>query len=442
MRRGLRWSTFVGAVLAWLAIAPAAPATAAEPLRGEWHLDESCGGASCLNADSSGNGLTGTQSGSPTVVPGVFGNALHFSSEADFVNMGNQPLLQPPTVTLLAWVRANSTPATVKDIASQGAGGSCAHASYALYTGGSSNSPGLRFYIWNGSQAFVTPPASNAMWDGAWHLVAGTYDGANVHLYVDGQEVGAGTPASGNIGYGLDVNNDFRIGSYGDAACTEDTGFPGDIDETRIYSRALTATELGLLFAPSAAPSPAPSPGPSPVFAKAVTVAAVSGKVFIKLPAKGQRFVRLTTGLQIPVGSLVDTSRGKVRLTSATSKGALQSGDFTAGVFQVLQARREKGLTELRLKGKSVGVCPRARSGAVAARSRRVLGRLRAKARGRFRTRGRYSAATVRGTQWATTDRCDGTLTHVTSGVVVVRDLRTRRNIVLRAGKSFLARAP
>lgn len=439
MRRGMCRSTVVGAVLAWLAIAPAA--LASEPLRGQWHFDESCGGAGCQNADSSGNALTGTQSGSPTVVPGVLGNALHFSTEADFVNMGNQPLLQPPTVTLLAWVRATSTPATVKDIASQGAGGSCAHASYALYTGGSTNSPGLRFYIWNGAQTFVTPPASNAMWDGAWHLVAGTYDGAAVHLYVDAQEVGTGSPASGSIGYGLDVNNDFRVGSYGDAACTEDTGFPGDIDETRVYSRALTAAELGLLFAPPAPPPP-PPPGPSPVFAKAVTVGAVSGRVLVKLPASGQKFVRLTSVLQIPVGSLLDTSRGKVRLTSASSKGALQSGDFTGGVFQVLQARREKGLTELRLKDASASACRRARSGAVAARSRSVLSRLRAKARGRFRTRGRYSAATVRGTQWTTTDRCDGTLTHVTTGVVAVRDFRARRNITLRAGKSYLARAP
>jgi hypothetical protein len=67
---------------------------------------------------------------------------------------------------------------------------------------------------------------------------------------------------------------------------------------------------------------------------------------------------------------------------------------------------------------------------------------LRGNGRGRFRTRGRYSAATVRGTIWDTIDRCDGTLTKVTRGVVVVRDLRKRRNITVRAGKSYLARAP
>ena len=41
---------------------------------------------------------------------------------------------------------------------------------------------------------------------------------------------------------------------------------------------------------------------------------------------------------------------------------------------------------------------------------------------GRFRTHGRDSVATVRGTTWQVTDRCDGTVTRVTEGAVLVRD--------------------
>ena len=59
-----------------------------------------------------------------------------------------------------------------------------------------------------------------------------------------------------------------------------------------------------------------------------------------------------------------------------------------------------------------------------------------------FRTRGRHSAATVRGTVWITADRCDGTLTQVKRGRVAVRDLRRKRTITLTAGKSYLAQAP
>ena len=59
---------------------------------------------------------------------------------------------------------------------------------------------------------------------------------------------------------------------------------------------------------------------------------------------------------------------------------------------------------------------------------------------GRFRTHGRHSHATVRGTRWLTEDRCDGTLTRVTEGAVVVRDLARRRRVLVRAGHSYLAR--
>ncbi len=39
------------------------------------------------------------------------------------------------------------------------------------------------------------------------------------------------------------------------------------------------------------------------------------------------------------------------------------------------------------------------------------------------------------------TDRCDGTLTMVRRGRVAVRDFKRRKNVSVRAGKSYLARA-
>ena len=60
---------------------------------------------------------------------------------------------------------------------------------------------------------------------------------------------------------------------------------------------------------------------------------------------------------------------------------------------------------------------------------------------GRFRTKGRHSAATVVGTRWLVEDRCNGTLTRVTKGRVRVRDFRARRTVVVKAGKRYFARA-
>lgn len=203
-----------------------------------------------------------------------------------------------------------------------------------------------------------------------------------------------------------------------------------------------------------------------PTLAMTVNVAPVKGEVLVSVSAgaarasqrtvpgiKGRRFVPLSQVRQIPVGSLLDTRRGTVKLTSARdSKGATQSSDFESGVFQVLQSRSPsaKGLTELRLKGSSFSACrSRARGKRSSTRaevfrraSERTIRRLRGRGSGRFSTRGRYSAATVRGTDWTVADRCDGTLTKVSSGRVAVRDLRKRKTVVLLAGKSYLARAP
>lgn len=161
---------------------------------------------------------------------------------------------------------------------------------------------------------------------------------------------------------------------------------------------------------------------------------------------KGITFVPLSEARQIPVGSFLDTRKGTVRLESASNaRGKRQRGTFFQGLFQVRQSKKRsaKGLTDLVLKGSSFRSCrARGSSDASASLSRRAIRRLRANARGRYRTSGRNSAATVRGTKWGVTDRCDGTLTKVQRGTVVVRDFRRKKNIIVKAGKSYLARAP
>ena len=194
---------------------------------------------------------------------------------------------------------------------------------------------------------------------------------------------------------------------------------------------------------------------PNPVQGVAVNAQQLSGVVTVGVPAgrasagrarasqKGIKFVPLSEARQIPVGSFLDTRRGKVRVQSAKDRrGTRQQGDFASGLFQVLQSRKTsaRGLTDLVLKGSSFTSCPKRGKRATAAAS--IRRRLRANARGRFRTRGRHSAATVRGTSWETADRCDGTLTKVTRGKVAVRDFRRNKTVLVRAGKSYLARAP
>ena len=60
--------------------------------------------------------------------------------------------------------------------------------------------------------------------------------------------------------------------------------------------------------------------------------------------------------------------------------------------------------------------------------------------KGRFRTKGKHSAATVVGTRYLVEDRCTSTLTRVVRGKVKVRDFGKRKTVTVRAGKRYIAR--
>ena len=79
----------------------------------------------------------------------------------------------------------------------------------------------------------------------------------------------------------------------------------------------------------------------------------------------------------------------------------------------------------------------RRRGAAAKKKTRKLWG----EGKGNFRTDGKFSSATVRGTRWLVTDRCDGTLTRVTEGSVTRARLQKRKNVIVRAGKQYLARA-
>jgi hypothetical protein len=186
------------------------------------------------------------------------------------------------------------------------------------------------------------------------------------------------------------------------------------------------------------------------VLGQTQNVAPVSGKTFILLNGK---FVPLTSTTKIPSGATIDALRGTLTLTSATGVGKkTQTGTFGGAVFKVAQTKGGalKGLTTLTLvynafKGApSLSACTTKHPGrASAARlSKRTLQLLHGKDRhGKFRSKGRYAAATTRGTAWSMADRCDGTLTSVTQGAVTVNDLVRHKNFVVRAGHSYLAKA-
>lgn len=188
------------------------------------------------------SGTDGRVVGAVRFVPGHAGQAFAFS-QGWHVEVPNAPALEPETLTVAAWVRRDAPPAENAYLLSKGASG-CTAASYALHTGGTG---GLVFYVSDGQAVYSSPDAGRALWDDAWHFVAGTYDGRVVRLFVDGLEVGPPTPATSEaIGYGLPDGDSLYLGAY---RGTCDLRFDeGQLDEVRVFDRALTAAEIRDLY--------------------------------------------------------------------------------------------------------------------------------------------------------------------------------------------------
>ena len=159
----------------------------------------------------------------------------------------------------------------------------------------------------------------------------------------------------------------------------------------------------------------------------------VSGTIRIRL--KNGKFKTLGANESIPLGSTVDATKGRVRLTSAAGGGKTQTADFYKGQFKITQTKGKKPITQLELNGTLS--CAKA---SAAAKKKKKVRSLWGDGKGRFRTKGRRAAATVRGTKWLTQDTCDSTKISVKRGVVQVRDFVKRKNVTVKKGHSYVAR--
>jgi hypothetical protein len=234
----------------------------------------------------------------------------------------------------------------------------------------------------------------------------------------------------------------------GDAATFASPGIAlpagsGDPATTPYYATATDAA--GNASACTAAKGPEPGLS-DPQVGKTANIAPVSGTTTVKCP--GTSDDQLTTPRQIPIGCTIDATNGRVAVTTANGQGANQTANFYDGKFKLLYtADRAKGkktvFTLLNLVGPKPRNCKKSKKGKKrAAASKASKGRsLWGSGKGRYRTRGSHSAATVRGTIWLTKDTCAGTLTVVRRGVVDVWDFGLHKRVTVRKGHRYLARA-
>ena len=194
-----------------------------------WKFDE---GSGTVAGDSSGNGNTGTLTNGPTWITGQIGSALNFDGVNDWVNAGAGASLNPSSaITISAWVKTNNNTAFQKIVSRQ-------TSKYALGLDGSSRTFLLQLKTGVTSAIFgSTIPANNT-----WYHVVGTWDGANMNLYVNGVSDATPVAKTGTMAADSAVT---EIGSRGGGT---QHFWNGSIDDLRIYDRALSASEVQSLY--------------------------------------------------------------------------------------------------------------------------------------------------------------------------------------------------
>jgi sugar lactone lactonase YvrE len=199
--------------------------------------------------------------------------------------------------------------------------------------------------------------------------------------------------------------------------------------------------------------APVVAQSPVPTLGKSGVGEVVDGTVLIRKPGE-TKFERLLKASNLPVGTTVDVSNGRIRVTFSTAPedlgtyGPTQTAEFWGGEFRFFQAS-SGSLVDVILTGQQPscddpalrlkpGAARTSQSKRGKKNSRFVWGR----GKGKFRTTGNNGAATVRGTYWYTEDRCDGTFFRTREGIVDVSDFGAKKKVPVRAGQRYLARAP
>lgn len=199
-------------------------------LVGWWKLDET-GGTTA--ADSSGNGNNGTlvnMDPATDWVGGRIGGALEFDGYNDYVDCGNNESLDiTGAITLAVWVKTNDAGNSQYNYF-VGKGDT----SYAIQHQSSNQ---IEFFIYDSSSWYNTWYPINTSFNGTWHHLAGTYDGSILRLYVDGieQDTKAHIGSIESTAYNVYI---------GENSQEHNCYYNGDIDDVRIYDRALDANEI------------------------------------------------------------------------------------------------------------------------------------------------------------------------------------------------------
>ena len=197
-----------------------------------WKFDEGTGSVAYDSAGDNDGTIYGAQ-----WTTGIIDGALDFDGDGDYVEFASVAALQGDSLTAQAWIRVDESAGLWNPVITQHDPSNNGYYFYVV-----NNSPS--FYVVEGANyaKAISPETINA---DQWYHVAGTNDGSNLKLYVDGQ-LKDSKASSGFTG----VNYNAYIGFDP----TSTLCYKGLIDDVCIYNRALSAGEIGQIFEPLTSP--------------------------------------------------------------------------------------------------------------------------------------------------------------------------------------------
>jgi len=186
-------------------------------------------------ADVSGNSHTGVIRGNPAWMSGRLGGALQLDGVDDYIDCGTSTAFDVSNwITVAAWVNPKDAgDGKYHPYVTKGDHTYCLQ--HRHLAGDTSDS--IEFFIydagWHSARAVV-----NAAFNGDWHHVAGTYDGNNISLYVDGA-LKATTNHVGAIA--LRPLSPLYIGASSEWPTRT---YQGAVDDVRLYGSRLSGAEI------------------------------------------------------------------------------------------------------------------------------------------------------------------------------------------------------
>ena len=266
-------------------------------LAGFWRFNEGSGGSV---ADSSGNSNTGSTGCSPTWATFINADINFGNGTCGYMSVSTQngTLDATSSLTISAWI--NLVAATTQNIVNKG------------YYENGSNEKGYDFRVGsngklvlqlsndnNGSQADTGSSSLNL---NTWYHVAGVFNGSTVSFYING--VLDSSQSSGSMTTLAQASTTALMMS----GSSDGTGkIHGQLDEVRVYTRALTGTQISALYTQELASVSTVPPALTNLFPATTTLASGITKTTLSVMTNNPSTCKYGTSPGVAYDSMANT---------------------------------------------------------------------------------------------------------------------------------------